>query len=205
MIYQISKSPLIRSNYEVIECEPDQKFIEGYYNNSESSWRKKVDCLDYGSFIPFRKLRESEISLLYKHWIILKKVCESDHEYSLVLEDDILISGDFDDKLRRVVDGTKNDWDFIFLGNGCGLRIPSSRIRKGKYSYAKSNPASKCTDSFLIKKNSAKKILGAFDNFSLPIDFEFNYNMYMEKMKVYWSEPPIVEQGSQNEKFKSAI
>lgn len=204
ILSQVNKSNLIRYGFQIINSEPDDDFISNFYDKSRSEWRKKVDCMEYGGFIFSRLLRKSEMSLLYKHIEILKIISNSDAEVSLVLEDDVILDDDFDNKLLDVISDSDDDWDFIFLGNGCGLRIPESDRIKGRFSYIKKSPSSKCTDSFLIKKKSALKIINQFAKFSLPIDFEFNYYMYKNDMKVYWAEPPIVKQGSQDSTFFSS-
>lgn len=201
---EISKIDFI-TDHEFVEFEPSEDFIGRHYRNSELIWRFKVSGLDYGSFIPFRELSKSEISLLYKHYIIYEKIVNSPDDYSFVFEDDIIVNDNF----NRINLSDKNvldfEWDFIFLGNGCGLRIPEFRRRDGKIFYRKDHPASKCTDSYIIKKDAAKKVLNDMRDFSLPIDFELNHIMRKNNMKAYWVDPPIIGQGSQNNIFKSSI
>ena len=49
----------------------------------------------------------------------------------------------------------------------------------------------------IIKKDAAKKVLATFDQWNLPADWEFNYQLKAHDLKVYWWEPPVVAQGSQ--------
>jgi len=100
---------------------------------------------------------------------------------------------------------TPNDWDLIFIGSGCNLRVPKSRRITGKIAYKKEHPASKCVDSYLINYSASDKIYNTIIPFTLPIDFEINHHMRVHDMTVYWWEPPVITQGSQCGLYESEI
>jgi len=187
-----------------ITDEPDSFFNECYFKN-ESFWNFKNSFLDYGTHIPFRDLKKSDISLIYKHWKILNLIASSneENEYYLVLEDDVILDNDFLNKCTSNLKSTPENWDLIFIGSGCNLRIHPSYLREGQVAYLKGHPATKCTDSFFIKKKAASLIAATFLPYVLPIDFELNYQLYLHKMNVYWWEPPLVAQGSETGLYKS--
>jgi hypothetical protein len=85
------------------------------------------------------------------------------------------------------------------------LRIDKNRVVDGQPAYIKEHPASKCTDSYVVKKSAVEKILNTMEQYSFPIDFELNYQMCINNMNVYWWEPPLVIQGSQNGLYRSEI
>lgn len=193
-----------------VEYEPTS-YILNKYTKSKSDWLKKVSPFvnQYGE-VPFRELKRSEISLLYKHIIILCDIMfdnESKDDYALVLEDDVVLADDFEKQIKEVIKEASRleNWDAIFLGNGCNLRISPKQLRPGQRLYNKNHPAAKCTDSFLIKKSAAIKVYSNLNKFVLPIDFELNYWFWALNMDIYWLEPPIVQQGSQNGLYKSEI
>lgn len=195
------------TNYEFVEGEPSEKFKSLFLEkeNREFYWAKKIKNLNYNCDIKFRDLKKSEISLIYKHLDIYAKISKSDYEYALVLEDDVIFHENFLNKIDLIFNETNSNFDLIFLGNGCGLRINPSIVNPLKLCYKKSHPASKCTDSYLISKKAAKIFLDNLRNICLPIDFELNYFMFKYDMVVYWAEPPIFEQGSQNGVFSSSL
>ena len=117
----------------------------------------------------------------------------------------LLLQNDFIEKLNSLLDETSAEWDLIFIGSGCELRISKDKIEKNKMVYKKEHPATKCTDSYLIKYSAVKKILDTIVPFTLPMDFELNYQLYLNNLNVYWRDPPIVKQGSQTGLYKSAI
>ena len=68
----------------------------------------------------YRRLKYSEISCELKHIQALKLISESDSEYSLIIEDDIVpLSSRYISKIVRVLKKNKN-WDLLFIGEGIG-------------------------------------------------------------------------------------
>ena len=191
-------------DYQFVTNEPPKEFIDEFYSTSEELWHKRVSQLNYGGPINFKKLSKAEISLLYKHYVILNEIIDNDDE-ALILEDDVIFSTSFAQELKDVLNDVPDDWDFVFLGSGCDLRVPKENLIENKLCYLKTHPASKCTDSFLITKAAAQKILSSLMPFVLPIDFELNYHMFLHDMKAYWVEPPIIKQGSQTGLYQSLI
>lgn len=189
-------------NYEFVTDEPSDDFLLKY-NPCEETWYNKVSLMNYNGVIPFRKLSRSDISLIYKHFLIFDKISKSKEELFLVLEDDVIFPKNISSKINAVLNDVPEDWDFIFLGNGCNLRIENSRIKKDVLCYLKAHPASKCTDSYIVKRSAALKILSNWNSFTFPIDFELNNHMFYHDLQVYWVEPPIINQGSQTGLFPS--
>ena len=134
-----------------------------------------------------------------------ERVCWQTHQTSLILEDDVVLCDNFEHFFNLFLQQTPDDWDFIFIGSGCNLRIDPHKVKQNQTAYKKAHPASKCTDSYCIKNTSAEKILNTIIPFSLPMDWELNYQMLLHDMNVYWWEPPLVIQGSQNGLYNSAI
>jgi GR25 family glycosyltransferase involved in LPS biosynthesis len=166
------------------------------YTSDERNWFLK-------SGLPFRELKKSEISLAYKHMRVYEDISSNEYETALVLEDDVILEDDFVPKFNDYLSRTPDDWDFIFIGSGCNLHVKNTE--PGKVAYIKSNPATKCTDSYCIRGMAASLLLRNIIHFSLPIDFELNYWIEKLKLKVYWWEPPLVKQGSQVGLYGSSI
>ena len=89
------------------------------------------------------------------------------------------------------------------MGNGANLHAPN--IRPEKLAYRMNHPASRCTDSILISKKAAIKLSKNIFPFDHPIDWEIGYQQKAEDVIVYWWEPTLVMQGSENGNFKSAL
>ena len=188
-----------------IEDEPTERDIERLHGNTPLLWNHKTENLDYGAPVPHKQLTKSEISIAFKHLKIYEDIVANKVQTALVLEDDVVFDNDFINNFNFNLMSTPNDWDLIFIGAGCNLRIPKNRRITGKVAYKKEHPASKCMDSYLINYSASDKIYNTVIPFTLPIDFEINYHMRVHGMTVYWWEPPIIKQGSQCGLYNSEI
>lgn len=165
-------------------------------------------------------LRDSEKSLTLKHINIYKEISNSNFDYALIFEDDVFLENDFNNILNKYITLLPNDWDMLFIGNGCNLHV--NDIIKDKFIYKKDskNSYTRCTDSYLISKKCATKITNYIDNLHnlnkfpyihSPIDFLLNDILKNINANVYWCEPTIVSQGSQKQgncktkRFESSI
>ena len=146
-----------------------------------------------------KSISSAEESLAWKHFLFLKRVSEGERP-GLVLEDDAILSDNFVDVVNNIL-VTKN-WDAVFPGSGCNLRSNGRGLIRVQH------PASKCTDAYIVTVDAAKKLystMSLVDGVSLAIDWELNYQLMINDLKVYWLEPPIVRQGSQDGTFYSSI
>lgn len=136
-------------------------------------------------------------SLAWKHLIFLEKAMKSSRP-SLALEDDAILSTNFTDVINNILQ--ENVWDAVFPGSGCNLRKAGVGLIKIPH------PASKCTDAYLVTPEAAAKLYSTMKNgIDFAIDWELNYQMKLHDLNVYWHEPPIVRQGSQDGTWTSAI
>jgi GR25 family glycosyltransferase involved in LPS biosynthesis len=185
--------------------EPDFNNIYEFYDNNAGLWESKVSPFNYGSIISPRDLRKSEISLAYKHLLTYRRILDNKYSFSLILEDDVIFVNNFQENFNSYLQNTPSNWDFIFLGFGCNLRVPPNMMIDGQTSYRKMHPASKCTDSYIVSYKAVQKIMSTMDKISLPIDFELNYQMWKNNLNVYWWEPHLIKQGSQCGLYESKV
>ena len=86
-----------------------------------------------------------------------------------MLEDDVLFTDNFTEIFNKNLESTPEDWDYIFPGSGCDLRVPKAKLEEGKIAYLKNHPATKCTDSIIIKLDAAKILKTLILGLYLPI------------------------------------
>ncbi len=175
-----------------VESEPSEDGIIISYTKDEKTWNDKV--IPYS---PFRQLTTGDISVMHKHIAIYYDIVVNRYEESLIFEDDVILVDNFIDLYNANMYNTPIDWDLIFIGSGCNLRIPTTQLIGGRAAYKVDHPASKCGDSYCITLDAATRILSTIIPFTFPIDFELNYQMKLHNMNVYWWEPPLVTQGSE--------
>ncbi len=163
-------------------------------------------------------------SIFMKQMHTLGRISQ-EHDYALILEDDVIFCDDFNEKLESYMKQLPEDWDMFFIGNGCDLHIPDSLQKNGANVYLKQNKdkewpraishlqggkgSTRCLDSYLIKKDAAKKIYETFcktaNGISDPCDWWMNKKIASHNLKVYWAEPTICTQGSQIKKYPSVL
>ena len=76
-----------------------------------------------------------------KHLRVYKNLLENlDDEFSIVIEDDILLENNFDFKLSKLLKQLPNDFDFVIFGSSkLNIHIPRSKIIPFKSMYNKTN------------------------------------------------------------------
>jgi glycosyl transferase family 25 len=138
------------------------------------------------------------------------------YDYALVLEDDAIFNYQFKEKLDKYISQLPNDWDMLFIGDGCNLHIPYDIVNKSNTNIFKKcleptlwggNGATRCTDSYLISKKCASKIIEFIEHTKIDnaIDWWLNDVCRKHHFNVYWAEPTIVSQGSEIGIFKPAM
>jgi GR25 family glycosyltransferase involved in LPS biosynthesis len=141
------------------------------------------------------------------------------YEQALVFEDDVILSNGFMEKLGVYMKQLPTEYDMLFIGDGCNLHIPRNQLKPGQYIYEKclhetswgGNGAAKCTDSYIIHQRCAKKICdyiaatSSTKKIDKPADWWLNETARDLVLRVYWGEPTIVTQGSQNGVFQRSL
>lgn len=148
-------------------------------------------------------------AILLSHFYAYKQISEK-YENGLIFEDDVILSENFTDKLNQYIFQLPEDYDMLFIGDGCNLHIEEYKLIPNQFVYEKClNPtswggdgATRCVDSYLVNKKCAIKLCNYINNLTnkinLPIDWWLNVASRDNDFKVYWGEPTIVTQGTQN-------
>ena len=185
----------------------DYEFIEAY--DKDSLTPEEIDM-----FVPGYK--PSKISLILKHFHVVRRIQES-YDQALVLEDDAILADGFPALLKTYMAQAPSPYDMIFLGNGQGLHIPSDQQIPGQYLYKRGvdptpwggNGITRCTDSIIISKPCATKLCKYIDlmksiHYKIHddnIDWFYNRAGRDIRLQVFWAEPTIVSQGSEQGLF----
>jgi GR25 family glycosyltransferase involved in LPS biosynthesis len=184
------------TDYEFIEIDRDE-----LSNENTSMFEKNYS--------------NSQIAISLSHFYAYKEISEK-YENGLIFEDDIILSNNFINKLNTFISQLPETYDMLFIGDGCNLHIEKHKLVRGKYVYEKclqptkwgGDGASRCCDSYLVNKKCATKLCEYINNLSykikLEIDWWLNVASRDNNFKVYWSEPTIVTQGTQNGLFKTS-
>lgn len=175
--------------------------------------RNELNSEDLTIFDPSNPNFQSAITL--SHIYAYKQISEK-YDNGLIFEDDVILSEDFTYIFNKYLTQLHEDYDMLFIGNGCNLHIERNKLIPGKFIYPKGlyptswggDGASRCTDSYLVSKKCAIKLCNYINNLSYkinqPIDWWINRAARDNNFIVYWSEPTIVSQGTQNGLFNSS-
>uniref|UniRef100_A0A6C0EQH4 Glycosyl transferase family 25 domain-containing protein n=1 Tax=viral metagenome TaxID=1070528 RepID=A0A6C0EQH4_9ZZZZ len=184
----------------------DYEFIEKYDKSELTENDKKLFEENYNT---------SMVSLMLKHFWVYSEISEK-YDSALILEDDVLLADNFMDKLNNYINQLPEDFDMLFIGNGCNLHIESNVIIPNKNIYEKclypthwgGDGGTRCTDSYIVSKKGAKQICEYLNNLNYkinqPSDWWLNRALRDTNCKVYWAEPTIVTQGTETGLFQSS-
>ena len=153
-------------------------------------------------------LSKSQQSCALKHWRAMQHIVDAGYAHTLVLEDDVIFAPGFSLALHSLMielAATENRASVTFLGCGGHYYIPADEIRVGQLLYQRNQ--GKFADSYIVSFDAAKRRLDwiAVHGITHPIDHLFELIDRETGTSMLWLEPPVVEQGSHNGTFASAL
>lgn len=158
-------------------------------------------------FSPDNHLSAAQKSCALKHITALEKIAASNSEFNLVLEDDALFGKDFSLGLQRALSqsGQFPGDKVIYIGSGGNFFTPKSQRKPGQYLYL--GKRGRFADSYIIDHHTAQKRLDWIMTHKVtdPIDNQFEQIDKQQGIQIVWLEEPVVEQGSKNGLFDSAL
>ena len=148
------------------------------------------------------RLTRGEISVYAKHQAVLERIA-NEGAPSLVLEDDPIFGTGFEDRVEPYLNGLPKDWDFVFLGASCGLELPPD---PGTPRFARA-PATRSMSGYLVTPEAARKTFEALRNRRIrhPIDLTVNDIVRELSLRVFWSVPALIQNGSETGAFASSL
>jgi glycosyl transferase family 25 len=195
-VFVIHYKPLVERKMHILEQFRKHNIIDYEFIEID---RDELDGHDISMFQ--KNYSTSQMAISLSHFYAYKQISEN-YENGLIFEDDIILSDDFESKFKTYMDQLPENYDMLFLGDGCKLHIDSNRLIQDKHVYETSY--SRCTDSYVVSKKGATQIceyINATRNINLPIDNWLNIPFQEKGYKIYWAEPTIVTQGTQNGTF----
>lgn len=153
-----------------------------------------------------RTLNGGEVSVLLKHYYALSCAANGSHPYTLILEDDILLSKRSPEYFKAALDTfMENKGEYLDLAGGSGL-TPSLLKTSGKINNIVSvRPAStRCNAAYVISKELARAIVNRFFPLILPIDWHLQYYLtLLGPIRCFWADPEALIHGSETSLIQS--
>jgi hypothetical protein len=144
--------------------------------------------------------KKSEISVFLKQVDSWRKIANSEDSFGLILEDDSILSNDFDKEYKKYIQQTPLNFSMVFIGSCSGtFPFPIDLLEENK----------NCAGAYIVSRQCAIDMINYFDclgqKIGLPVDLWLCEVARKLDLDVYWAEPTIVQQGSETGKFKSSI
>lgn len=157
-------------------------------------------------FTAGNNMSAAQKSCALKHVAALQKTAASGG-LALILEDDAVFGKDFALGVQRALQqsGQFPGEKVIYIGSGGNFFTPKSQRKTGQYLYKGSR--GRFTDSYIIDSATAQKRLEwiATHRITESIDNQFDKMDRLLGIQILWLEDPVVEQGSKNGLFNSAL
>ena len=186
--------------------ESDRNKYEWSTNEDTFIKRKKIFDIPTSSI---KTMNNMEIAITLEHLKCHETILNSDYEYGLILEDDVIF---LDDNFKNLLDDyisqidkviEKNQPFILYIGKGLN---PSSCVNENNIHkrfkqlsdniYLDNEKHSQYSDSYLINKSACKVLLENSIPFYFAIDWELNYIHKAFNVLSLFSYPQLTVQGS---------
>ena len=171
----------------------------GQFRPTKRSWsegvRRKHGRSKYARFLDYAELNKTQISVTIKHMTACERMLSARQPLALVLEDDAVFNREFAAAAAEALALTPSGWDYIGIGEGCGLRVPWRHA--GETIYRMRPPRTNGAEAYFMSERLARSILTHGKPFTWPIDWLEQFVMMRQDLVCYWRDPPLVSQGSE--------
>lgn len=154
---------------------------------------------------PCRKLNKSHIANIISHYESIERISRDTNEsLYLILEDDAIFCDNFIEKFNKHIESVPKDLDIGYIVSGCDLHVNESIITNDIIWYEEQLRRSRTACAYIISTKCARKMMKEFVGFFYPIDWHLTYESTRIQLKIYWCEPTIVSEGSNNGHYASS-
>jgi GR25 family glycosyltransferase involved in LPS biosynthesis len=130
--------------------------------------------------------KPGELGIWASNYVAWKNFVDSDYDYMILMEDDIVLNKNFNEKITKYIKELPKDWDVFtaYTPSTGNIRYRKSRasLDVGKENICKVYQSWSCL-CYVVSKEGAKKLLKEVQKpVKSPID---NYLFYHDKLNVY--------------------
>lgn len=167
----------VPTSYQIMNEQSDEYSINSFSSKFSSS--------------PKRNIIPQELSVSLAHLEIYRDIVSRGYETSLILEDDAILGEVFFENIALALIESK-DYDFVFLSSCCNTSVP--RFLPG---LLQESSASRSVCGYIVRSRNLKKVIKACEPFIDVIDWQLNHIRQQLGLRYAWSEPALIEQGSE--------
>ncbi len=175
------------------------------YHRIEAIDGQKIDSNDYDSVLHKKDMKINTIACFLSHLKSLKTFLESNKEYCVILEDDVIIQKDFNQKIKNIFQELKEknqkQIDLIFLGGTrvCGIRYTKSLMKPTQIN----ENCNAGTFAYLLSRNGATIILQKMIEDGIYKMFDHQLRDYFGSLKVFTCNPQLVVHDFEQESVRA--
>ncbi len=165
----------------------------------------------FGSIPKFVRMADNQLELIMMHMNAIKAGLDSNSPWILILEDDARKSEKINFDIELICEMYKKEKIILInLNSGANMHHTQSDPKPNQFGIYRVRPIGvRCTTSYLINRETAKKLLNLFNHYKpqdwLPIDVQIQIAVQKLKGKTYWQDPPIFSQGSEDGTYLSNL
>lgn len=167
----------------------DVEFFEGIYGPEFGL--KTIIPFDENDFGPKRYIKAGRIGCLLSHFMLWKVLQHSNYEEILILEDDVVLCENFQEKLEVIKNQLPENWDYVFVGHCC-LQDKKfcSKISDGIFI---SLEPPLCTHAYMIKKSTVPILIETNSQAWAAVDIQIQKKS-LNHLNYYIFNPPLADQ-----------
>lgn len=188
-IYILNYKPLVERH----------KKLEKFFN--DKPYKNKIMFIDSEPLknpkVENQKITIAEYSLMYKHALAVKDQIDNQHQYVLVMEDDVVLPMQNNIIFEDFIDRCMREWiildsDMMICGGSKNLEVKN--IEKNKYVYYRTIYNSRYSHAYIVNLRCADKIYNHFNTKThLPVDHLINEFVLVYHLKVCWTHPYLIQ------------
>ncbi len=141
-----------------------------------------------------KNLTSGEIGCLCSHLEVWNDVIKNQYSTVIILEDDVILSNNFDKKLRKLIVSAPQNYDILYLGLRIGPFAKQLVLFNDTVFKINVKNANDTMHGYMINNKSAVKLLELTKNVNMPIDLHLSslvgeINTYMAKELIVKENP----------------
>lgn len=181
----------------------NKKLMKKIYKNDLNIAKNKLN--NFGNHEP-RELTFGELALSINHLKVWNKIVKSNSEFSLVLEDDVILEDDFNGKLKKIEFILNKNQDIIYTDYGYHSVDQKNNINKYKFEKLNNNCYSlRTTGSYVISKSYSKVLSSKMFPITTPIDLELRLFEIKNNAQIFWLNGYLTYQGSIYKVYQNSL
>lgn len=154
-----------------------------------------------------KQLSTGILSCTLNHILSYERVVKNQNKYALIFENDPFFLGDFPEQIKKIArEADTLEPGFLISLENTTLKFPPTRdLRRGKLLYQAGY--GRFAGAYLMDLKAATDILEDLKTTKCNFVIDWWHNSLIKRniVKMYWADPPIVEQGSHNGLMSSTI